>query len=187
MAGVLIATELVKYLNGIDTIRNKMLLYFGRTYETMKCNYSRNVKCTIHDKKFDLIKLEVIPEMTLRDILIKLNSNYGSSILCLPDDFVLTGRCHICGKPINYDKRKNEIWDDERWCAECRIAHENYTHIIEYANAFKKVPKEVTLGSDDYILNRTLSEVGIPLNDILEGIFMCEEENKFRYIYLKNK
>ena len=188
MAGVLIATELVKYLDGKDSIRNKMLLYFGLTYETMICNYSRNSKCTIHDENFDLVKTEIYRKATIRELIqsVELENNCRV-ILQLPDEYILSGRCHTCGKTIEINKRRNEIWDDERWCSECRNTIENYSHILEFANNFKVVPKEVSLGSEDYILNRTLEEVGVPANDILKCFFIYDNRTpEFKYLYIKN-
>lgn len=186
MAGVLIATELVKYLNGIDTIRNKMLLYFGRTYETMICNYSRSPKCTIHDEEFDLMTINVAPDSTLEQILMQLQRETNSNVLLkLPDDYVISGKCHMCGAQIQFNKRKAEIWDDERWCENCK-QQENYSHIIEYSNALKTIPIEVTLGSEPDVLSKKLSEVGVPENDILEVTFSNTDGYQCKYVYLKS-
>lgn len=188
MAGVLIATELVKYLDGKDVIKNKMLLYFGLTYETMICNYSRNPKCTIHDEKFDLIRIDVSRDMPIGDILNQIElENNSRVILQLPDEFVISGKCHICGQKIDINKRKSEIWDDERWCTECRNTHENFSHIIEYANDFVIIPKEISSGLDSYILTKTLGEVGVPSNDILQCMLLREDGKvEFKYLYIKN-
>lgn len=186
MAGVLIATELVKYLNGIDTIRNKMLLYFGRTYETMICNYSRSPKCTIHDEEFDLMTINVAPDSTLEQILMQLQRETNSNVLLkLPDEYVISGKCHMCGAQIQFNKRKAEIWDDERWCENCK-QQENYSHIIEYSNALKTIPIEVTLGSEPDVLSKKLSEVGVPENDILEVTFSNTDGYQCKYVYLKS-
>lgn len=188
MAGVLIAMELVKYLDGKDTLKNKMLYFFGRTYETMICNFTRNAKCTIHDEVFDLITQDVKKGDTLREILTAMQNEYGGRvILTLPDDFIISGKCHICGKEIKINKRAKDIWDEERWCDDCRKEFPNYEHILNYGNEFVKVPKEVSLLSEDWILNKTLHEVGVPKNDILECVIIKDDSIEYKYVFLKTK
>lgn len=187
MAGVLVATELVKYLDGKDTIRNKMLLYFGLTYETLICNYERDSECKIHNDVFDCITIKHQLSDTIADVISNIEDTYKCrAILYLPDEFVFTGKCHICGETIEYNKQFHEIYDKERWCKLCRETYDNYEHIIEFANRFEKVPVEITRGTDKKFLNKTLSEVGVPLNDILKCAFVYEGgETQYKYIYLK--
>lgn len=188
MAGVLIATELVKYLDGKDSIKNKMLLYFGLTYETMICSYSRSPKCTIHDEIFDLIKIDIQKNASLKEIIMRIEEQCECrAILKLPDEFVLSGKCHTCGRKIELNKRRNEIWDEERWCDDCRNNNENYAHIIEYANNFEIIPKEISLGSDNCVLNKKLEDVGVPSNDILQCICMYNDGTiDYKYVYINN-
>ena len=186
MAGVLVATELIKYLDGIESIKNKMLLYFGKTYSTMICNYTRSEKCTIHEEKFNLVEINTENNSTIRDVLSCIESTLnGKALLCLPDDFVISNKCHICGKEIVINKRKSEVWNDERWCEDCRSKFDNYEQIIEHASDTVLVPHEVSLNSDSKILDMCIFNVGVPFNDILDCFIIKGKEIEDYNIYLK--
>lgn len=186
MAGVLVATELIKYLDGIDSLRNKMLLYFGKTYSTMICNYQRSSKCTIHDEEFNLVEIPVKCDVTLKEVLEAIEAKLGGkAMLTLPDEFIISNKCHICGKTIKINKRKKEIWDEERWCDDCRSKYENYSHIIEYASDTISVPREVTLNINEEYLELKISDLGVPNNDILECAILKGKECEFYNVYLK--
>ena len=106
MAGTLIATELVKFLSGIDSIRNKMLLYSGLTYETFKIGYHRSSKCKVHNEVYPLDIISVKENPTIREMLQIVESYYQSKVLInLPDDIIVKGKCCNCGKTISYAKR----------------------------------------------------------------------------------
>lgn len=185
MAGVLVATELVKFLDGKDKIRNKMLLYFGLTFETMICSYNRNPKCVIHDENIEIKVCESHNE-TIGELIHRLEHDYeGKILLNLPDEFVISGRCHICGNTIVYNKRRSEIWDEERWCDDCKSKHDNYSHIIEYASDIKKIPSELNSNSPQEVLSMKLSDVGVPKNDILKAILVKDKDCENIYVYLK--
>lgn len=183
MAGTLISTELVKYLSGIDSIRNKMLLYSGLTYETIIVGYKRNSKCKIHDEKIQIDTIEVASNLTLKDILEKVESFYKSKVLIsLPDDIIISGLCHGCGKTITHLKRASEMYDAERWCADCR---QNDYSIIKYPNNFVKVPKEISLNTEESLLNMHLDEINLPSNDIYECMVLVGTKCQYKFVYLK--
>ena len=188
MAGTLIATELVKFLCGIDTIRNKMLLYSGLSYETTIVSYNRSPKCTIHDENMEIETFEVQKEESIESILSRMESHYQDCsrvFLSLPDAYIISGKCKGCGKIIEYHSRAAELYDEERWCEECR-QKPDYTSLTEYDNDFQKVPKEVSLKLDDKLLKFSLSQVGVPENDILEcKINYTTGEKVWKYIYFK--
>lgn len=186
MAGVLVATELIKYLDGIESIKNKMLLYFGKTYSTMICNYTRNPKCTIHDEEFNLLELSVKKTSTIRDVLSALEEKFKTCVMLqLPEDFIISNRCHICGRTIEINKRKSEVWNEERWCAECRENHSDYEHMIEYSSDTVFVPHEITSNTDSKFLDFCIFKVGVPYNDILNCCVVDGKEVRFYNVYLK--
>lgn len=189
MAGVLVATELIKFLSGIDTLRNKMLLYFGRIFNTQICQYKRHPKCTIHDENFDIIEVKSNDEITLAELLTTIEAKTGKiAFLKLRDRFVTQGRCHICGKTRDIGKYRSDMWNDERWCECCRSKYPNYLQIIEYANDFETIPKEISLSKcDSTVLNRSLKSLSIPSNDILECSLIGNQIVTPVYIYLKSE
>jgi molybdopterin/thiamine biosynthesis adenylyltransferase len=188
MAGTLIATELVKFLSGIDSIRNKMLLYSGLTYETTIVSYRRSPKCSIHDEKMNIEEFEVFKNESLKDILQRIEKSIeGCSrvFLTLPDVFIISGKCRGCGKEIEFNSRASELYDDERWCDECRGKH-NYTSFSDYSNDFVKIPKELSLNIEDEFLEYTLQSVGVPCNDILEcKINYRNGEKHWKFLFLR--
>ncbi|MBQ4405713.1 MAG: ThiF family adenylyltransferase [Bacteroidales bacterium] len=186
MAGTFCATELMKFLDGKDSIRNKMLMYFGLTFETIICNFKRNPDCKIHDEKYGFLEMEIASNATFFDVIDKLEQQTSKNVLLkLPDEFIISGKCHICGKPIIINKRSLEVWDKERWCEDCRNEHPDFQNKIEYGNDFLKVPRELTHNSPEKILSRKICESGIPQNDIVEVITTDSNSLSYNYVYLK--
>ena len=109
-------------------------------------------------------------------------------LLHLPDEFVLTGTCQSCGTTVEYNMRRNEIWNEQRWCDTCKKNYPNYENRLAYGLNLKVIPQEVSLDMDGDILQRTLKDVGVPENDILE-VILIDSENNYQsiFIYLKNK
>lgn len=169
MAGVLVATELIKYLDGKETIRSKMLMFYGRRYMMDILNFNRNPKCQIHEETIgEITTIEVNTDTTLKDFINKIASHYNADILLyLPEPYIVSAKCHICGKELTYNKRHSQFWDDERWCEECRNSYPDYNNIMNYGSNTFMVPEEVSLGSPERVLCRLLPQVGIPNNDIL--------------------
>ena len=192
MAGTFCATELMKFLDGKDSIRNKMLMYFGLTFETIICKFKRNPDCKIHDEKHGFLEIEVSSDATFLDVIDKLEQQTGKNVLLqLPDDFIISSLCHICGKPIMINKRSKEVWDKECWCEDCRNKHLDIQNKDEYGKDFMhgnnsvKVPRELTRNSPEEILSRKICESGIPQNDIVEVITTDSNSLTYNYVYLK--
>lgn len=188
MAGVLVATELVKFLSGIDTLRNKMLLYYGRIFQTQICQYKRHPKCTIHDEKFEIIEIIDKGEITVAELSNAIEAKTGKvAFLKLRDRFVTTGKCHICGETRAINKYRTDMWNDERWCEHCRNTYPNYLQLIKYANDFETIPKEISLTKcDNSVLNRSLKSLSIPENDILECNLIGNGQFTLAYVYIKS-
>ena len=188
MAGTLIATELVKFLCGIDSIRNKMLLYSGLSYETTIVSYNRSPKCNIHKEHMDIETFEVYEGESMKDVLIRMESsieNCSRVFLTLPDAFIKSGKCKGCGKEIEYNSRASELYDEERWCDDCR-KKPHYASLTDYENDFVKIPKEISLKLDENYLNYSFQEVGVPRNDILEcKVNYKSGEKVWKFVYLK--
>ncbi len=187
MAGVLVAMELIKYLDGKDTVRNKMLMFFGRTYRTDIFNYQRNPACLVHNEKIDeVIPIEVQSNTTLEDFIQKISERLNAQILLyLPEPYIISGKCHICGKTIEYNKRHSQFWDNERWCEDCKNANVDYEHIINYGSETVLVPTETSLDLPKEIVTRTLPKIGIPENDVLKVLAISNTD--FKTYYITNK
>lgn len=183
MAGTLIATELVKYLSGIDSIRNKMLLYSGLTYETFQVGYHRSPKCKIHNETYPLDIISIKDNPTLREMLHAVEDCYESKVLInLPDDIIVNGKCSNCGKTISYTKRASEMYDDERWCEDCK--QKNLWN-VNFPNSFTKIPKEISLNLEDSLLDMRINDLSIPNNDIYECLVLSGTDCLYKYVYLR--
>lgn len=189
MAGVLVATELIKYLDGKETIRNKMLMFYGRRYIMDILNFNRNPQCHIHEENIDKITpIEVDQNTTLKDFINRIVSLYNTDILLyLPEPYIVSGKCRICGKELQFNKRYSQFWDEECWCEKCKKGNPIYKCIINYGSDNFVVPEEISLGSDERILNRTLLQVGIPENDILTIEVIKNGNNEKHYVTNKLK
>lgn len=189
MAGTLMATELVKFLSNMDTIRNKMLMFYGRTCETQLLNLARNPECEIHKEKMPIMEVAASTDMTIGDLLTMLKEQTKMiPLLHLPDEFVLSGTCQSCGATVEYNMRRREIWDEQRWCDSCKNSYPDYENRLEFGLNLSVIPQEVSLDMDGDILQRKLKDVGVPENDILE-LTLIDSENNYQsiFIYLKNK
>jgi len=185
MAGVLVAMELIKYLDGKDTIRNKMLMFYGQTYGTDIFNYQRNPACRIHDEKIDcVVPIEVHSKTTLKEFIQKITDRLCAQILLyLPERYIISALCHCCGNVIHYDKRHSQISHTERWCASCREANPNYEMDTKYGSGCTvDVKTESSLGLPEDILGRTLEQVGVPINDVLKVKAISDVNCKMYYV-----
>lgn len=187
MAGAFISVELIKYLSGKDSLRNKKLFYDGMTHEIFSVKYSRSPKCGIHqESKLPMKRIELAKESTIRDVLDYLSSERNGSpvAIFLPEVFYISGTCQSCGKEIIYKRRDSLIFNDERWCDECKNRYPNdYEMRLSYPLNLKQIDEEISSDSDDSILSLKLSEVGIPNNDILK----CRFLNGMDYIWVNIK
>lgn len=188
MAGTLIAIELVKFLSGIDSIRNKMLFFSGNSYETLAVGYKRDSRCSIHEEDRDIDVLQINGDLTVAELLSAIHDKYNSEvILNLKDSFILSGECHICGKTINYNKKSSEIYDEERWCEDCRKKYLNYSDMIEHRSNLKRVPSEITDTILPDILKLKISQIGIPSNDIVDCMLIHDNQCCYKYIWIKQQ
>ena len=190
MAGALVAMELIKYLDGKDTIRNKMFMFYGQTYGTDIFNYHRNHACSIHEEKIDcVIPIEVKSTTTLKEFIQSITDYFCTQILLyLPESYIISGKCHGCGKIISYNKRHSQISHNERWCDDCRNAYPNFETITNFGSSGTLLVKtESSLDLSEEILSRTLAQVGIPENDVLKVKAISDIDFKIYYITNKSK
>lgn len=186
LSSALLIQELVKYLDGKDTLRNKMLLFFGLTLQTMVISYTRRSDCTIHDQTFNPVIVPVPRGVTIGEALRAIEGELGGeAILSLPDEYILSGKCHSCGKHIDINARSRQVWDEQRWCEECRLAYPDYHLRLLHPNDLMKIPQEVSLRSPANILEYRLRDAGVPENDILDCIILSDGEPQFYNVYLK--
>lgn len=185
MAGVLVATELVKYLDGKDNLKNKMLMFYGLRYGMEVFGFNRTPNSKIYDEMIEDIKtINVCSTTTLKDLLesIAKELNTDDIILILPEKYIISGHCHCCGKEIVYKKRHSLMVDDERWCEECRRKHPDYESLLNYPSQKVEIPEEISFGTDNEVLMRTLSDAGIPTNDVMMVKVCSRGDDHIHYV-----
>ena len=183
MAGTLITTELIKYLSGKDTLRNKILFYYGLTHETICCSYKPSKKCKIHQENIPIHTLEVSKSFNIGTLLSLISKGWDSFPLIQVPSYIFSGHCASCGKEMVIEKLKSEMYNDERWCEECRKSFEDYENRLEYPNQWKETSTEISLNSDNSLLQLHLSDIGIPQDDILKVTLV--HEDGFSIVYLR--
>jgi len=164
MAGVLVSTEIIKFLQGKASLQNRFLQYYGLSHRMNIIEIDRSPECCIHQEIIPaLIKLPLNNQMITEDFLSFIDTKWNDFfILTLPDRFVLTGFCEGCGKSLYFHKKNSAIYDEERWCPEClkdrsSIYPGNWEIISEIHGTIK----------DNGILKRRLEDIGICPMDIL--------------------
>lgn len=183
LAGALIATEVIKYLSGKDTLRNKMLYYSALTQQTYIANYKPDPKCTIHQEHTSIEKLPYDPEETMKGLLGRIGGLYpGAQIILQIPEFIISGQCTCCGKPIQIGKLASEVYEEERWCKDCRNSCEGYQTKMEFPNQWLRTPREISVNSDPGILKLRPSEIGIPPYDILKALIV--KDDSFSEVYV---
>ena len=169
MAGVLVATEIIKYLQGTSSLQNKILQYFGMQQRMNVFGIDRSKQCLIHNEPtFEFKIIPVNNQFTVNDLLKFVNSEFHDYfVVTLPERFVLNGFCEGCGKKIVINKHFSLIFDQERWCPDCQELQES-----NFPSRWEIISEFHMKMNDQQFLNKKLSEIGIvPLTFLaLKGI-----------------
>ena len=185
IAGAIAAKEIIRFLEGKSDIVNSTLFYFGETNRTLKVAVPHNSKCKIHDEAFmPVTTVKIAENPTVAEMLEAVEAAVGHQVIVkLPETFVISGRCKGCGKEMVFNKRRSELWDYERWCDDCR-KEEDYQKHLDYDSEWVNV-SEVSLSSDQEILNRRLRDLKIPKSDVLESLYYEDGEPVTSYVLLR--
>ena len=158
MAGVLVATEIVKYLQGKSSLQNKILQYYGMQQRIYVFGIDRSSQCLLHcEPPFEYTKIPIDNHSTVHDFLQCVNTElHDYFMLSLPERFVLNGFCEGCNKEIVFNKRYSVIFDRQRWCADCQGLQE-----CNYSGRWEIISELHLKIKDQHLLHKKLSELGI--------------------------
>ena len=186
IAGAYIAQEIVKFLEGTSTLLNKTLFFNGMSLVNTIMTHG-TCTCALHtEAPVDLFEVTIPAKATVGQVIQAATEQLGSEqMLILPETYYISGRCHCCGKLMNIERRKSQIWDNDRWCHECRSTN-GYETMLKHSSEWRTV-SELTLQSDTDLLNRTLEQLGIPENDVLLFKSSIDDEIVCRYVRLKEE
>ncbi len=158
MAGVLVATEIVKYLQGKSSLQNKILQYYGMQQRMIVFDIDRSSQCLLHcEPPFEYTKIPIDNHSTVHDFLQCVNTElHDYFMLSLPERFVLNGFCEGCNKEIVFNKRYSVIFDRQRWCADCQGLQE-----CNYSGRWEIISELHLKIKDQHLLHKKLSELGV--------------------------
>lgn len=168
LASAIVTTELLKYLSGKDTLRNKTLFYYGLTHKTLEVCYKTSPNCTIHQENIPIETLEVSPDITIGQILSEITEHWQAFPLIELPSYVFSGRCACCGRPLTIGKLESEMYHVERWCDDCRQQYPDYETRNNYTNDWHTSPSELSPNSDSEFLRLHLSDIAVPTDDIVK-------------------
>jgi adenylyltransferase/sulfurtransferase len=181
MAGVLVAMEVIKFIQGVSSIENKILQYYGLQQRISIFGVDRSLHCQLHhEPPFNFTKVSCSSNCTVIDFLNFINSEFHNYfILTLPERYVLYGNCEGCGKTIDYNSKFESLYDEQRWCLACRPkAKSNFSGNWQIVSELHLKMK------DNDLLHKKLSALGVPPMAFLPVIGIANDSVKYFNILL---
>lgn len=188
MAGALIAKEIVLFLENRSSVIGKTLFFWGLNNESFDMIITPKDNLKIREEAFmKVIPVKVRPNPTVAQTVKAIETALGQpAIVRLPDTFVISGHCSCCGKEMIINRRKSKLYDQERWCKDCR-KEENYQDHLNYNNEWITIA-EVSSSSAPEILLSHLRDIGVPANEVLEVMtFGNDTSNEYHVRLLESK
>jgi molybdopterin/thiamine biosynthesis adenylyltransferase len=180
-AGVFIATEIILFLSGESSLKNKILQYSAKIHNLLLIDVKQNKSCFNHEKtelQFHNTRLNPF-DNTFRDLLNELKNKYGSDYYVIWDEeYIYSMRCESCKKEIHIKRFKSQVYDHERWCDKC-ISNISYTDRIE-VSAEWVMNSEMNLHNINYtfFLDLKIIDYGIKEKDVIIFNDLYDNEKK---------
>jgi len=167
LAGVLIASEIIMFLQTQSHLKNKMLQYIASNHRTMIVDIPQSSNCHLHEDLDHVIcHTDLDPyKNSFRDLLYKLKEQKGNDVyICWSEIFIDSMDCEHCGKTMQIKRFISDVNDKERWCEECQIHYEVIPITKEWV-----INKELFLSNPNhnYFLNLPMSDYGVKKDDII--------------------
>lgn len=121
-AGTFIATEVILFLENRSKLKNKWLQYSADYHRLNVFTIQQDPKCHIHqDYEYSFIDTNVRSSETIKDVLEYLKQKYDEDfVFRLDNQIVLEMNCEECDNVIHVFDYKKNLFDEERWCNDCR-------------------------------------------------------------------
>jgi len=152
--------EAVKLLHGIETLKDKAYLFNGLNHDSYLINYQKKEDCMSHETFNQIRKIHKSAKTTIiGDLLNYVKSELGPKAIIEfsrdNSDLVHRFECNSCGNMEIIFKPRGKTTERESVCPDCGVARIPYIfHQIR---------------GDEPFLDKTFSEIGIPLFDIMVG------------------
>jgi predicted SprT family Zn-dependent metalloprotease len=155
------------FLKGESRLKNKVLQYAADYHRILEINYPQNEKCHLHeDINYQIFKPYMNKTNTFKDLLTELKSKLNADFyINWNEEFIYSMECENCGKEILVKKFKSEIYDKNRWCAECADKYNDSEGVK--AKWLKNKGLFLTNFNHKFFLELPMSDFGIKENDII--------------------
>lgn len=167
LAGVFVATEIILFLKGESRLKSKVLQYSADYHRILEIDYPQSEKCHLHEVvNYQFYETALKNTNTFSDLLTELKGKFNSDFyINWNEEFIYSMECENCFKIMNIKKFKAEIYDNERWCADCQ---EKYNE-SEGVKAKWFINKELFLTNPNhkFFLELPMSDFGIKERDII--------------------
>lgn len=151
------AQEAVKMLHGLETLSGQGFVFDGRSHNSYVVTYSRLDDCPAHDAFDSIESLALrVSEVTAGELLERLKGDLGpTAVIEVNHDLLESLTCAACNETTPLLASLGRITEGQARCPRCAAPRQpNMYH---------------TIGEDSKLLDRRLSELGIPPWDILGG------------------
>ena len=167
LAGVLVATEIILSLKYESSLQNKVLQYSADHHRILEIEYPQSDKCHLHEKtNYQHFKTSLKNNNTFADLLKELKDNLNSDFYVnWNEEYIYSMECEGCGKEMLIKKFKNDVYDKDRWCTDCRDMYNE----MEGVKAKWLINKELFLTNYNhkFFLELPMSDFGVKENDII--------------------
>ena len=149
--------EAVKFIHGLPVLDSRGYVFDGLNHNSYIINYQRNESCTSHETYITIDEIKIsAEEMTLRELLFDVKRRLGKdAIIEFNNEIVESFYCGSCRKNELVFKSIGKISEKDIRCPSFNNERDiNSIHSIN--------------GNENF-LDKTFSEIGIPLFDIITG------------------
>jgi molybdopterin/thiamine biosynthesis adenylyltransferase len=149
--------EAIKLLHGLETLSGKGFVFDGTTHQSYVVAYSRLPDCPSHDMIGPIASLpRSVEDTTAGDLLERVQTDLGATaVVDFNHDLLESLTCGTCRRTRPLLASLGKVAESQGRCPECgELSTPNVYH---------------TLSGDSPVLDRTLSELGVPPWDIVIG------------------
>lgn len=168
LAGVFIATEIILFLKGESRLKNKMMQYAAQYHRVLEIDIEKSESCFAHSNHdLPIYSCNLNYTNTFKELLVELKNEHNlECYVSWPEEYIYAVECEKCKKEIYIKKFKSEVYDNERWCLDCRF---DYTEDHPVTSKWK-INKSLFLTNEKHVffLNLPMSEFGVASSDIVE-------------------
>lgn len=153
--------EAIKIMLGKKALSGKKIYFQGNTGDFEVINMREDPNCFAHASYDHIVETPLTNEVSLRDFLLYVSHTEFSgenAVFTLDRQFLRSITCEHCGKTTFFYKPAFRLYIDEVKCSYCSesVCRDNFEYL-----------DELSLDSEDRLLNMSLSGIGVPKLHIL--------------------